>query len=462
MGHASICHHEAASRVTAPARRRRRTAWAVLLAMGAALAGGPPAIATEADPIRVLVFSKPFGFSHTASINAGVAWMQAQGGTGLQVVNTTDPALLSKASLETFDVLMWNNSTGEAPLDAQGRRDLLDWVRDGHGFVGVHSAADSNYTWPQFADLQGGLFFQHLYDFGGIHYEPTAMRVIGEDPSSPLMAGVPADYAVMDEIYRFHADPRTDVHVLQSMDNTSIGAGAFYPWHSPLTWCRPFGAGRVWYTNFGHSGRAWSDPVFAGMVRKGLEYAGGRLPADCSVPADPYTGVKAADRMLATWADAFSGATPTVSTYSGGLSALTDLAPGSSVTWRSVDLTGVTNIDLFATAQRIAPVASGQLPQQRVTRAAGGLVQLRLDSATGPVIGTVSIPPLHGPVDHVNTPEQAGALAPVLAETSWRKLTPTNFVPVEGKHDLVLTFPGDGGAPGATGVGSLAWIHLVE
>ena len=38
---------------------------------------------------------------------------------------------------------------------------LLEFVRSGRGFVGVHSATDTFYTWPDYLDLIGGYFNGH-------------------------------------------------------------------------------------------------------------------------------------------------------------------------------------------------------------------------------------------------------------------------------------------------------------
>ena len=449
-------------------RRLAALAAAVGLLAGAGVAAA--ADPTPPRPLRVLVFSQPYGFSHTDSIVKGGAYLDALDGVDYIVDNTVDPKALYADNLAKYDVLVWNNSTGEVPLNAQQRRDLLSWVRAGHGFVGIHSAGDSNYTWPEFAELTGGFFLMHWYRFGGMTPEPYRLQLIKEDPSNPILGGVPASYDSYDETYAWNVDPRPDVHVLMSADNASIYAeGALYSWHQPLTWCRPFGGGRTFYTNLGHDGALWSDPVFTRLIRNGLQYAGGRLTADCSVPTDPATGVNGEDRMEAAWAQS-SGATPTVSTYSGGMTVLTGLKPGATtVTYPAVDLGGVTKIDVFATAQTIGPMASSTTPQQRISPASGGTVEIHADSATGPLLGSVTIAPAPGLLATTNTPDQARPAGnAAMQAASWSKLTAT-LTPVTGVHDLVLTFPPGPvntvlatASPDRNLVGSLAWIHLTQ
>jgi type 1 glutamine amidotransferase len=423
---------------------------------------------TEPDPIKVLVFNKPFGFSHTDSINKGAAFLDALDGEEFLVDVTVDHRDLDRENLARYDVLLWNNSTGEVPADTD-KEGLLDFVRSGKGFVGIHSAADSNYSWPEFGELTGGYYDGHWYRFGGITPEPYRLKLVKEDPDNPLLAGVPPTYDSYDETYKWQVDVRPDVHVLMSMDNASIGAqGAIYPYRQPLTWCRPFGEGRTFYTNLGHDGALWSDKVFTGMVLNALRYTGGRLEADCSVPADPATGVTGAQRLSAVWADEVKGAVTRASTYSGGSAVLSRIEPGkASVTYADVDLSGVKAIDVFATAQTIADpgtiALTGTPPQQRITPATGGTVEIRLGSASGPVLGTVAIPPAPGLLATTTLPKEAD---PVLGVTgpiaSWQKLT-ASIAPTDGVHDLVLTFPAgplNSVVPADRNfIGSLHWIR---
>ena len=45
---------------------------------------------------------------------------------------------------------------GELPMDALQEAALTGFVRAGGGFIGVHSATDTFYMWPEYRDLIGG------------------------------------------------------------------------------------------------------------------------------------------------------------------------------------------------------------------------------------------------------------------------------------------------------------------
>ena len=63
----------------------------------------------------------------------------------------------------------------------QQKKDLLSFVHDdGKGFVGVHSAIDTFYKWPEYGEMIGGYFNDHPW---GVFDAP----VIVEDPEFPGM-----------------------------------------------------------------------------------------------------------------------------------------------------------------------------------------------------------------------------------------------------------------------------------
>lgn len=454
---------------------------------------GPAEAGADPDPLDILVFSQPYGFSHTDAIVGGAEWFLALNERPDEfrvVVAHDDPSLieglpddgieawewLRPERLATFDLLVWNNSTGEVPFPEDERDELrasvVDWVRDGHGILGVHSAADSNYTWPAFHELIGGQYDGHWYSFGGIEVEPYRLQLNVEDPDNPLLDGVDPAYDSHDETYRWQMDVRPDVHVIHSMDNTSIGAqGALYHYEQPITWCRPVDAGRSFYTNIGHSGYHFADADYTTMLTNAVTWTGGRMVADvdCSVPLDPATGVTGQDRIGAAWASV-EAARHEVSTYSGGQVAVTDVRPDeTSITFPTVDLTGVEAIDLFAVAHTIdAPstiAVTGGPYHDRITPAVGGTVQIRLDSADGEVIGTSTLAPAVGGLFSTHLPSTTdpvvGTTGPV---ASWTVLT-ADVVPTEGVHDVVLTFTAgpqhavaEQAAPDMAFFGSLGWI----
>ena len=113
-------------------------------------------------PRRILYVTATYGFRHTDSIDASVEVMQQlarESGT-LEIVHTEDVSLLTAAYLRSFDAVYFFTS-GELPLSDQQKTDLLEFVRQGKGFGGSHSATDCLYTWPEYGDMIGGYFDGH-------------------------------------------------------------------------------------------------------------------------------------------------------------------------------------------------------------------------------------------------------------------------------------------------------------
>jgi type 1 glutamine amidotransferase len=416
--------------------RHIRLRWAVAALAAAAVAVTPvvseaAGSATHAKaqrPIRVLIFSKAYAFVHPSIKTGAKFFTSLNGGGEFRFTNSTDPKDLRVSNLRHYDVLLWNSSTGNVPLSNQDRAALLDWVRHGHGFVGIHAAGDGEYDWPQFSELVGGEFLMHWYDFGGITTEPQTEVLRNEDPDSAMTRHLPLDWKISDETYAWQVNPRPDVHVLLSLVNSSIAEGALYAPNQPLAWCRPFGSGRTFYTNQGHIESLFQNPDYVTEVLQGIRYAAGRVPVDCSVPG-------ARSRDEAVWADGSVDAKAARSNESGGMAVVTAAGDKTRLTWDGVNLSRIHQIEVHATGTvEKQPPGSGSPAQWGST--GGGTIELHADSADGKTVGTVSVAP----------------------GSDWTTTSVDVPASLTGRRDLVLTFtpnvPGDA-------VGSIAWIRLV-
>jgi type 1 glutamine amidotransferase len=166
-------------------------------------------------------------------------------------------------------VLLFANTSGELPLEPGQQQALLDFVANGGGFVATHSATDTFYNWPAYAELIGATFREHPWS------GPATVRV--EDDQHPINLGLPASFELSDEYYVFRANPRQRSHILLRLDAASVGAVGDYP----LAWCSHYGAGRVYYNALGHPSSTWLDPRFQQQLRAALLWASGGLSGDC-------------------------------------------------------------------------------------------------------------------------------------------------------------------------------------
>jgi type 1 glutamine amidotransferase len=233
--------------------------------------------AAQAAPKRVLVVTTTMGFRHSSIPTAEKVIAQLGKESGLFTVDyarvdPNDPqfkgpdgktdkakvdeaikAVLAKkmslAALKKYDAVIFANTTGDLPLpDRQG---FLDWIKSGKGFVGMHSATDTLHTadgFPGYIDMIGAVFKKHEAQ--------VKVEAINEDPECPACKHLPGTWGVFDEIYQFNDFNRAKVHGLLTLDkHPNNGTPGDYP----ISWCKEYGKGRVFYTSLGHREDVW-DP----------------------------------------------------------------------------------------------------------------------------------------------------------------------------------------------------------
>ena len=271
----------------------------VITALGLAATAGPAA--ADTDDYTILVVGKTLGFRHSH-------------------IDDTTHALIDLGAEHGFDVDVWdppNDSAGwwgpgspgqpdltmpstpfttpdnldqyasivfVSPVDNTNSLDpalprLLDdgelaalqgYVHDGGGVVGIHAATDTMHTSSWFTQLIGG-----GARFAGHPQQQTAtMRV--ESPAHPSMQGVPLEWERWDEWYNYTLNPRGDVHVLMTLDESTYEGGTMGADH-PIAWCQNFEGGRSWHQGAGHVDEAWSDPTFLTSVLRGIQWTAGEV-----------------------------------------------------------------------------------------------------------------------------------------------------------------------------------------
>ena len=114
-------------------------------------------------------------------------------------------------------------------------------------------------------------------------WEPALIKV--EDPGAWAMHGFGRTEVRTDEWYGFRTNPRENVHVLASLDESSYDAnlGDMGPGAAdhPIAWCQNYQGGRSVYTGLGHWTAAWSDPLQLRHMLGGIQMAAGVVPFHC-------------------------------------------------------------------------------------------------------------------------------------------------------------------------------------
>src|SRR6201988_532593 len=129
--------------------------------VGSAAAIRPLGARAERSPERVLYFTYSAGYRHDVIPLSSAILMQLGRNSGaFEVIATDDTSEFSTGNLERYAAVMFYTS-GEIPMSDAQKAALLDFVRGGRGFLGVHSATDTFYAWPDYLDLIGGHFNGH-------------------------------------------------------------------------------------------------------------------------------------------------------------------------------------------------------------------------------------------------------------------------------------------------------------
>lgn len=242
---------------------------AALVLQACSRAGAPTVPSTEspiipATPIRVLMVTTTAGFRHDSIATARSVVAGLAAANGFVVTATENLADISASRLASTDVLMFALTSGELALDEGQKRAILEFVNGGGGFIGIHSATDTLYQWPEYGRLVGAYFKDHPWT------QEAGVRV--EDRTHPITASLGAVLTLREEFYTFRENPRPLVHVLLSLDSSSVGAQGDFP----LAWTQAIGRGRSYYNALGHFPDTWTDGRFQAQIAAAIRWTTGR------------------------------------------------------------------------------------------------------------------------------------------------------------------------------------------
>lgn len=218
----------------------------------------------DAEAASVLVFSKTSEFYHK-SIPDGIAALQQLGREHNFTVDTTkNAAYFTADSLQHYDAVIFLSTTGDVLDDAQ-QTAFEEYIRNGGGFVGIHSATDTEYDWPWFNKLVGAYFDRHP------EVQQATIRVV--DKKHPATSFLPDEWQRTDEWYNFK-DINPDIQVLALLDESTYTGGTNGDEH-PIAWYHEFDGGRSFYTAGGHTTESYQEPMFLEHLLGGIRYAAG-------------------------------------------------------------------------------------------------------------------------------------------------------------------------------------------
>jgi len=304
-----------------PMNRRDLLSLAALAAAGLALGPIGKTFAADEPRKKILFFTRSSGFPHSVVTRKNGEPAHAEkllkefgGAAGYDVTVTKDGTIFTPEKLAEFDAIAFyttgdlTTTPAKGPKDDQvtgmpagGKDALLKFIESGKGFIGFHCASDTfhspNYSGKKeiaqqmlmhrdesqkFEDVRdpyikmiGGEFITHQSQ------QKATMKVV--DHKFPGLEDL-QDFTLTEEWYSL-GNFSDDLHVILVQDTDSMkakGEKAYQRAPYPATWAKPYGKGRVFYTNMGHREDVWTNPIFQKVVLAGLGFITGRTNPDIS------------------------------------------------------------------------------------------------------------------------------------------------------------------------------------
>lgn len=262
------------------------------------------ALGSAADTVNVLLLETSESFAHSPTVSAdGELSLAARVLTeivpeGWTVTATKDASVINAETLKKYQLVVFYtqgdltkpNKHDTPPMGPNGVTELIEWIKQGGGFIGFHSATDTFDTdGPEvhpYIEMIGAEFAGHGKQFVG--------RILVVDPDHPTMKNMPSPWDLNEEWYLFRKFNKDAIRVLALMDpGEERGKQEMYniPKY-PIIWVRALDKGRIYSNALGHREDVWESPIFQQTVKDAMNWALGKGPAQAEpnfaavVPAD--------------------------------------------------------------------------------------------------------------------------------------------------------------------------------
>jgi type 1 glutamine amidotransferase len=182
---------------------------------------------------------------------------------------TQDGAEVTRDKLGRYQAIVFFTAGNPPKVETDA---LVEWVRHGGAFTGIHSAANTYQPHPGFGEMLGARYDRRPWRTAAA--PQTKVRIIVEHRSHPATRHLPATLELADDIYQFKNIDRAGITLLLRLDPTSLDLNA--PKLNkgetvlPVAWTRSYGIGRVFYTALGDWEPTWSDPRYRTHLIQGI------------------------------------------------------------------------------------------------------------------------------------------------------------------------------------------------
>jgi type 1 glutamine amidotransferase len=229
-------------------------------------------VSAQQKQFKALVVTTTKGWHHE-SLHAGYLALKDMGVRNFfDVVLWENPGGFTDEYLKQFQVVIFLNTTGDIFNEDQ-QKVMERFIQSGKGYVGIHSASDTEYDWPWYTKLVGRMFKIHPA------IQSAKLKVL--DNNFPGLQGFANGRIWTEEWYDFQPETISGLNYILGVDestynpkvqwgnNKSDGMGQLHP----LSWYHNYDGGRAFYTALGHLPTNFDDPAFRNHLYAGILWA---------------------------------------------------------------------------------------------------------------------------------------------------------------------------------------------
>ena len=244
----------------------------------ALLCFGMFALATKSQAdqpqFNVLLFTATQGFHHASQLEGVQAMRQLADKHSFSADWQEDPKVFNDDNLKQFQAIIFLSTAGDI-LNPEQKAAMERFIKSGKGFVGVHSASDTEYKWAWYTKLVGRSFHIHP------QIQTAELQVLNR--KFPGLERMPDRLWWTDEWYEFGPENIKGLNYILAVDEqtynpkvtweekheSGVGMGKFHP----IAWYHEYDGGRSFYTALGHTAAAYSDTLFTEHLYGGIYWA---------------------------------------------------------------------------------------------------------------------------------------------------------------------------------------------
>jgi uncharacterized protein len=231
-------------------------------------------VMAQSKQFKALLVTTTNGWHHESIHYGVVALKQLSIKKNFDLIVFENPASFTDKELEQYQVIIFLSTTGNI-FDSAQKKVMERFIQSGKGFVGIHSASDTEYDWDWYTKMVGRMF--HIHPI----IQTAKLNVI--DNNFPGLQGLAKRQMWTDEWYEFGPDKITGLKNILTVDESSYNPIVSWPEKKvsgtgmgkvhPIAWYHEYDGGRAFYTALGHIPALYSEDVFLEHLYGGIYFA---------------------------------------------------------------------------------------------------------------------------------------------------------------------------------------------